>query len=46
MHNYSLAQLTAKDLEDLIVETKATLLEVVNESKTSLLRIESELKKV
>ena len=46
MPNYSLAQLTAKDLEDLIVETKATLLEVVNESKTSLLRIESELKKV
>ena len=46
MPNYSLAQLTTKDLEDLIVETKATLLELVNESKTSLLRIESELKKV
>ena len=41
-----LAQLTTKDLEDTIVETKATLLEVVNESKASLLRIESELKKV
>ena len=46
MPNYSLAQLTTKDLEDLIGKTKATLLEVVNESKTSLLRIESELKKV